>query len=1179
MLHLLALRFRRAFPWSNSRQAWKERSATVFLVAGLACIVWFGGGLSTAAYTACWALLLCTMAALVRAGSLRLFGPLFLYDLVRTIRRSRIVLLRIIYTLSLLVLLLCLYLLLFYDNREGMRGLFAGSSVSPGQLANFASGFSFGFMAIELFMVFLLVPAYTAGAIAEEKERGTLEAMFITDLRNREIVLGMVAARLGTMLLIVLGGLPILAILQFMGGIDPNIVLAGFAFTGLSMVGLAGVSILHSVYASKTRRALVLTYLTVGAYLILSGLSQLLLLPQLGLATFPSTGSWVSPVTSTDVVEWFNAGNIFTVTIQLSGALARGGRIETLLARALSMYAWFHGLAAVVGIGLAILRLRVIALRAGTTTSKMSATLSALDWMGMGMGRWPMVWKALVVEARARRGLLGRLLTGLLVAALMWPGILVCHFFGRISRGGPFDPLANLLSLWIRGASLLIGSFLLLSVAVRACGGICGERERQTLDGLLATTLTNRAILFGKWLGSIANDRWSWFWLGVVWSVGIISGALHPLAIPYFLLAWLVYAAFMAGLGLWFSVASRSSRRALIGTLLSCLVAMIFYLLAAYDLAGGWLRTDEAYSLLPPETLGLLAFSPADYKDWAANSLQVRTILYPLALGLCAISAIGLWFLVELRFRIVTGRERRRKGDLILSEDSIPTVPRPALATDATAPLPGKWPRLQLAFSLLQWRSIPSLLVRAGLVLLPLFLLLGWYVYSSGIAESDLREALAETDLLEPGWRLADLDSQRPALLPEKNSAVQVLKAYEHIHEKAPDLAELAETDGKIIKLGPEVQLGPDLVAHITTELAPFKSAIAEARRLADMSHGQLPAAAEGKVSPFDDRHWQFDGKVGTLAALLSSDVVLRAQGNDPKGALDSCRALINAARSIGTLPSLPIRQNRSNHVLVAILRLERALAQGEANEEALAALQDLLTDELKQPLFVLRLRAVRAGNDYLLVETLHGSADSMNEWRREPGHIASIPRAESLIALLGNSFTNYRTMNLRHFADLIAAANLPAVPRSVRFKQIESSWPPRYYLQNMGMMPPTWELARQEKWEAMLRCAIVALAAERYRLQHGAWPPSLAALAPTLITSVPIDPMDGMPLRYRRLPDGVVIYSIGSDRVDNGGNIERAVWGRMAGVDIGLRLWDPAKRRQLPGTVKSGSEPGVKPK
>src|SRR5581483_10072013 len=125
-----------------------------------------------------------------------------------------------------------------------------------------------------------------------------------------------------------------------------------------------------------------------------------------------------------------------------------------------------------------------------------------------------------------------------------------------------------------------------------------------------ATTLRNRTILFSKWLGSILNDRWSWLWLGLIGIVGVALGALHPWAIPCFVLAWLVYAALLAGLAMWFSVASRNSRRALIGTLVSCLVGSVFYILGAYDLAEGWLTSSEAYSLLPPETLGLLAFSP-----------------------------------------------------------------------------------------------------------------------------------------------------------------------------------------------------------------------------------------------------------------------------------------------------------------------------------------------------------------------------------------------------------------------------------------------------------------------------------------------------------------------------------------------------------------------------------------
>ena len=42
----------------------------------------------------------------------------------------------------------------------------------------------------------------------------------------------------------------------------------------------------------------------------------------------------------------------------------------------------------------------------------------------------------------------------------------------------------------------------------------------------------------------------------------------------------------------------------------------------------------------------------------------------------------------------------------------------------------------------------------------------------------------------------------------------------------------------------------------------------------------------------------------------------------------------------------------------------------------------------------------------------------------------------------------------------------------------------------------------------------------------------------PDLLATVPIDPIDGKPLRFRRLADGVVIYSVGQDGRDDGGEI-----------------------------------------
>jgi hypothetical protein len=64
------------------------------------------------------------------------------------------------------------------------------------------------------------------------------------------------------------------------------------------------------------------------------------------------------------------------------------------------------------------------------------------------------------------------------------------------------------------------------------------------------------------------------------------------------------------------------------------------------------------------------------------------------------------------------------------------------------------------------------------------------------------------------------------------------------------------------------------------------------------------------------------------------------------------------------------------------------------------------------------------------------------------------------------------------------------------------------------------------------------AIALERFRLAHHAYPAALANLAPEFVQSVPVDCMDGHDLRYRLNPDGTyLLYSVGDDGVDNGGD------------------------------------------
>jgi hypothetical protein len=63
----------------------------------------------------------------------------------------------------------------------------------------------------------------------------------------------------------------------------------------------------------------------------------------------------------------------------------------------------------------------------------------------------------------------------------------------------------------------------------------------------------------------------------------------------------------------------------------------------------------------------------------------------------------------------------------------------------------------------------------------------------------------------------------------------------------------------------------------------------------------------------------------------------------------------------------------------------------------------------------------------------------------------------------------------------------------------------------------------------------------------------------------VPADPFDGQPLRLKKLDDGLVIYSVGPDLADDGGEVraDQQVGGQPK--DVGVRLWDPACRRQPP--------------
>ena len=55
--------------------------------------------------------------------------------------------------------------------------------------------------------------------------------------------------------------------------------------------------------------------------------------------------------------------------------------------------------------------------------------------------------------------------------------------------------------------------------------------------------------------------------------------------------------------------------------------------------------------------------------------------------------------------------------------------------------------------------------------------------------------------------------------------------------------------------------------------------------------------------------------------------------------------------------------------------------------------------------------------------------------------------------------------------------------------------------------------------------------------------------------------------VRFRRLPDGIVIYSVSYDGKDNQGTFNRER-SSARDTDVGFRLWNPEARRKAPGKV-----------
>src|SRR4029079_9674087 len=122
---------------------------------------------------------------------------------------------RVLYSLVLLLVLFVIWN--EHLGRSGDRG-----SISHRALAQLATNLFLAVSVIQFGAVLVFVPLLTCGVIAGEREAHTLDLLFTTRLTDGQGALGKLFSRLAVLASLILCGLPVLSLVSFFGGIDPD---------------------------------------------------------------------------------------------------------------------------------------------------------------------------------------------------------------------------------------------------------------------------------------------------------------------------------------------------------------------------------------------------------------------------------------------------------------------------------------------------------------------------------------------------------------------------------------------------------------------------------------------------------------------------------------------------------------------------------------------------------------------------------------------------------------------------------------------------------------------------------------------------------------------------------------------------------------------------------------------
>jgi hypothetical protein len=262
-------------------------------------------------------------------------------------------------------------------------------------------------------------------------------------------------------------------------------------------------------------------------------------------------------------------------------------------------------------------------------------------------------------------------------------------------------------------------------------------------------------------------------------------------------------------------------------------------------------------------------------------------------------------------------------------------------------------------------------------------------------------------------------------------------------------------------------------------------------------------------------------------ARLLALEVQVRAHRQDAQGAADSIQAMLRLSESLKNEPLIVSQLVRVACNGMATNQLTGLMPHVDFADADLVRLQL----ELRQIRNQDGLRCALIGERVIGIETIRDPAILGGGWlspwslvRPQAGRIhlefmnaqldaARRPWPEAL------QIARQLNANLKRSEDEASGLGKPI------YSLMLMSGP--------GLEAAFTALARRS---ARNDATDAAIAVELYRRQHDSLPAQLADLVPEFLPALPLDPFDGQSLRYLPGKDEYLIYNVGPDGVDQGG-------------------------------------------